>query len=104
MFYTSPDINLGTPLLVFLDIFPQNVQSFLYLFIPGSMSLSLVPTKMFPACLMDPLSLVADPEDCHIFYQCDLNPQPMSCGNMMFNSYRQVAISLLCSFLLMSAK
>merc|ERR1719402_1679576 len=56
----------------------------------GSSVLSLVPTRMFPTCLTSPLDLVPDPEDCHIFYQCDLNPQPMSCGDMMFNSYRQV--------------
>jgi len=56
----------------------------------GSSVLSLVPTRMFPTCLTNPLDLVPDPEDCHIFYQCDLNPQPMSCGDMMFNSYRQV--------------
>jgi len=51
---------------------------------------SLVPTRMFPNCLTNPLDLIPDPEDCHIFYQCDLNPQPMSCGDLMFNSLRQV--------------
>jgi len=56
----------------------------------GCSALSLVPTRVFPTCLTSPLDLVPDPDDCHIFYQCDLNPQPMSCGNMMFNSYRQV--------------
>ena len=52
---------------------------------------SLVPTRMFPNCLTNPLDLIPDPEDCHIFYQCDLNPQPMSCGDLMFNSLRQVS-------------
>ena len=52
--------------------------------------LSLVPITGFPSCLTNPLYLVPDPEDCHIFYQCDLNPHPMSCGDMMFNSHRQV--------------
>jgi len=56
----------------------------------GPSALSLVPTRTFPSCLSNPLDLVSDPEDCHIFYQCDLNPQPMSCGDMMFNSLRQV--------------
>ena len=49
-----------------------------------------MPTQVFPTCLTNPLDLIPDPEDCHIFYQCDLNPQPMSCGDMMFNSFRQV--------------
>jgi len=56
----------------------------------GSSVLSLVPTSMFSTCMTSPQDLVPDPGDCHVFYQCDLNPQPMSCGNMMFNSYRQV--------------
>merc|ERR1712050_350141 len=66
------------------------VASTLLVVLLAPVSLSLVPTTMIPTCLTSPLSLLADPEDCHIFYQCDLNPQPMSCGNMMFNSYRQV--------------
>merc|ERR1712123_330408 len=53
-------------------------------------ALSLVPLRNFPSCFTNPLDLIPDPEDCHIFYQCDLNPQPMSCGDMMFNSLRQV--------------
>jgi len=53
-------------------------------------TLSLVPTSLIPTCMNNPLDLVPDPDDCHIFYQCDLNPQPMSCGNLMFNSFRQV--------------
>jgi len=51
---------------------------------------SLVSPDIFSSCLSAPLTLIPDPEDCHIFYQCDINQQPMSCGNMMFNSYRQV--------------
>jgi len=51
---------------------------------------TLVPLSEFPSCLTHPTDLVADPLDCRIFYQCDLNPQPMSCGDLMFNSVRQV--------------
>merc|ERR1712106_1117683 len=53
-------------------------------------ALSLMPLRNFPSCFTNPLDLIPDPEDCHIFYQCDLNPQPMSCGDLMFNSLRQV--------------
>ena len=31
-----------------------------------------------------------DPDNCHIFYQCEINPAPMSCGDMMFNTEKQV--------------
>jgi len=51
---------------------------------------SLVSGDIFSSCLTAPLTLIPDTEDCHVFYQCDINQQPMSCGNMMFNSYRQV--------------
>merc|ERR1712106_1240816 len=53
-------------------------------------ALSLMPLRNFPSCFTNPLDLIPDPEDCHIFYQCDLNPQPMSCGDLMFNSLHQV--------------
>ena len=33
-----------------------------------------------------------DPENCHIFYQCEINPAPMSCGDMMFNTDTQVGL------------
>merc|ERR1711892_1236094 len=62
----------------------------LLFFLHAPTAFALVPTRLFPTCLTSPLDLVADPEDCHIFYQCDLNPQPMTCGDMMFNSFRQI--------------
>merc|ERR1711892_997153 len=62
----------------------------LLLVMQGHAALSLMLTRMFPNCLTNPLDLTPDPEDCHVFYQCDLNPQPMSCGDLMFNSLRQV--------------
>jgi len=37
-----------------------------------------------------PLELVGDLDNCHIFYQCDINPQPRSCGDMLFNTLSQV--------------
>merc|ERR1711997_541859 len=51
--------------------------------------LSLLPS-LHSACLTHPLELVGDLDNCHIFYQCDINPQPRSCGNMLFNSLSQV--------------
>jgi len=51
--------------------------------------LSLLPS-LHSACLSHPLELVGDLDNCHIFYQCDLNPQPRSCGDMLFNTLSQV--------------
>merc|ERR1711915_1057162 len=56
----------------------------------GNEVLSLIPSQGVPVCLENPLELLPDQNDCHIFYQCDINPQPMSCGDMMFNSMTQV--------------
>ena len=48
--------------------------------------LSLLPCRT--------LELVGDLENCHIFYQCDINPQPRSCGDMLFNTLSQVRFPL----------
>ena len=64
----------------------------------------LVPPTLYPGCLTNPLvmsgeprhvsrvscNLSGDPDNCHIFYQCEINPAPMSCGDMMFNTEKQV--------------
>jgi len=42
------------------------------------------------ACPPGSGELVGDLDNCHIFYQCDFNPQPRSCGDMMFNTINQV--------------
>ena len=53
--------------------------------------LSLLPGHQ-GACLDRPLELVGDLDNCHIFYQCATHsqPQPRSCGSMLFNSLSQV--------------
>merc|ERR1712203_905174 len=53
--------------------------------------LSLLPGYQ-GACLDRPLELVGDLDNCHIFYQCATHsqPQPRSCGSMLFNSLSQV--------------
>ena len=51
--------------------------------------LSLLPSLQ-SACVSRPLELVGDLDNCHIFYQCDINPQPRSCGDMLFNTLSQV--------------
>ena len=45
------------------------------------------------ACPPGSGELVGDLDNCHIFYQCDFNPQPRSCGDMMFNTINQVTFS-----------
>ena len=54
----------------------------------GGVEALLLPAV--PACLTRPLELLPDPVDCHTFYQCDLSPQPRTCGNLMFNTVTQV--------------
>jgi len=50
----------------------------------------LVPATLYPECLSNPRVMTGDPDNCHIFYQCEINPSPMSCGDMMFNTEKQV--------------
>ena len=83
--------NVGSTLIHIADLWYCCIHSAKrYDYVLASPRLSLVPITGFPSCLTNPLYLVPDLEDCHIFYQCDLNPHPMSCGDMMFNSHRQV--------------
>ena len=43
-------------------------------------------------CMSQPLGLVGDPDNCHLFYQCDqiTGSQARSCGDMMFNTITMV--------------
>jgi len=34
--------------------------------------------------------MIADPDNCHLFYKCDVHPVALSCGDMMFNTVKQV--------------
>ena len=45
---------------------------------------------LYPRCLSQPDVMTPDPDNCHIFYQCDVNPVALSCGDMMFNTEKQV--------------
>jgi len=62
----------------------------LYLLLLAGAGHGLVPTSLYPGCLNNPRIMTGDPDNCHIFYQCEINPAPMSCGDMMFNTDTQV--------------
>jgi len=62
----------------------------LYLLLLAGAGHGLVPTSLYPGCLSSPKTMTGDPDNCHIFYQCEINPAPMSCGDMMFNIDTQV--------------
>ena len=39
--------------------------------------------------------MIADPDNCHLFYKCDVHPVALSCGDMMFNTVKQVSIIII---------
>merc|ERR1711953_7172 len=48
-----------------------------------------IPPAFYPKCLTQPVQIIADLENCHLYYHCQTSSSPMTCGDMMFNTKTQ---------------
>jgi len=49
-----------------------------------------IPAPSYPKCLASAGKIIGDPDNCHLYYHCEISPSPMSCGgDMMFNTKTQ---------------